>query len=725
MLDADEQRAPVRRRVDTGDLALLRAGQEALERCRARPGPDMRGLLRSTARALVGDRHIPAIADEARQRGQHHAIGTIGHRAVVRLDPQQRVDLARHVMLAREPQTVRAGEVVVVVQAADVHVRPGIGRVGTEQVDVPDEAGRRVIVSALADTDDVAIGVAVLVRAALGIVIVPRIGRIGAVHRTVRGVVVGQSQVDFAGLRIAGRPFGTIHWRRFLRIGGQPGMGQDVGLISKDIFRIAAGRRPVGNLTENQRHPATGTVLVELRDIERSGIEIFVTEGQTASAIAVARLPRGGRDEFVEIFAARVVAHIDRDLLALRQLAEPCTFVAHPAQSSTLARRAGRVIGVDFQHPAELVGFVAVIVCGSAGIPGARVPATEGRVVRIAWGHGRPGVIAGRAANAITVQPGQLARGAIGIVAAAAEIERPVLFTGQQRTPAGNAVGAIVDRAATGRARGRICGFEQVSARHRPIEHNRRVWRDTTVEGTVLHPLPLARTDIDIFGNADAMRLDFLDRLFFGARAGRAIGGAIRMQILLVQVLVVLGEQAALGIGVVALAIGAEREEIQRVAMVADAVRETGIGSVIGIGRDTRRDRVAQTGHDLDRVTGWYGDDVVEVFVDGRKGQLGRADLDLGHLAGGSRGRSAALLERQFGHFADRGRDELRAVVGRHHFHIRTTGLNPATAASQKHGSTGGGCDLVTFCGDIRVRHVFIEAGGQHRSADKRHCTRL
>ena len=217
-----------------------------------------------------------------------------------------------------------------------------------------------------------------------------RVRRVGALERPSAGAVVGQRQVDFAGLGIDRGPLGPVHRGRADRVGGEPGVHQHVSLAREGVRRIGAGRRPVGHLSVHQRQPGAGAVSVKLRDMERSGVEVLVAHGKAIGGLRIGRVPRRARDELVEILAPRIVAHVNRQLAAGGQLAHPGALVSHPAKRGAFPRRAVRVVRIDLDYPAEGVRLVAVV--GERGGPGrARIPTAEHRIAARA----RPGVVAG------------------------------------------------------------------------------------------------------------------------------------------------------------------------------------------------------------------------------------------------------------------------------------------------------------------------------------------
>src|SRR5690606_35792410 len=156
------------------------------------------------------------------------------------------------------------------------------------------ELGRRGIIAGFADADDVTVRVAELVRSALWVVVVSRIGGIGAVERAAAGVVVGERQVDLARLWIDRRPLRSVHGRGAERIGGEARVYEHVRLAGEDIFRSGAGGGTVRHLSVDERQPGSTAVGIEPGHIERACVEILVADRETVWGLGVGRIPGGG-----------------------------------------------------------------------------------------------------------------------------------------------------------------------------------------------------------------------------------------------------------------------------------------------------------------------------------------------------------------------------------------------------------------------------------------------
>ena len=100
------------------------------------------------------------------------------------------------------------------------------------------------------------------------------------------------------------------------------------------------------------------------------------------------------------------------------------------------------------------------------------------------------------------------------------------------------------------------------------------------------------------------------------------------MQVIDVEVLEVLHQQPTRRAVVVAGPRGAQPVPAQRVAVVADALREVVVTPVVGISADTGRDRVAYAGHHRDGVAGGDRHNVVQILRHRLEAELGRGHRD-------------------------------------------------------------------------------------------------
>src|SRR5205085_3598452 len=122
--------------------------------------------------------------------------------------------------------------------------------------------------------------------------------------------------------------------------------------------------------------PDASAVGVELRRVERARVEVLVARAE--AAVRVGGAPRRRGDELVDVLAARVVAHVERERLAGHGEARPGAFVREAAERGALPRRRERVVRIDLDDPAEGVGDVAEIVAAvGRDAAAARTPAAE------------------------------------------------------------------------------------------------------------------------------------------------------------------------------------------------------------------------------------------------------------------------------------------------------------------------------------------------------------
>src|SRR5699024_291616 len=170
---------------------------------------------------------------------------------------------------------------------------------------------------------------------------------------------------------------------------------------------------------------------------------VLVATGGGPVAV-VERLTAGGRvgrvvaavgHELPHILAPGVVAGVDGHAPVLAERHHR-TLPAETAHGSAFDRRAVRVEGVDFHHPAEAVGLVDMALVGLDVIRGG----IEARIDRF------PGVVGAALAVADAVALVGRAGGVVGGVAVD-EVVVEVLFTGQVGAPGGDAHGAVVQGA--------------------------------------------------------------------------------------------------------------------------------------------------------------------------------------------------------------------------------------------------------------------------------------
>ena len=636
MLDVHKQRFAIRRRVNAGDLTLLRPDQEATQ-CRPRRLTDARrnGVRHAAQRA--GHAARAAIAGDARDRGEQHAIGLIDKGTVVRLDPHQWGGLAGDVGRQAKPQAIGRGEIIGRIEARQVD----IGRIQiaarTETVHVPSKAGRLRRITGFAQADDMPVGIAVgRSTGRTRIIIGTRVGGIDRSGGTRR--IVGERAVHFAGRRIDRSPFGSVHPRRPKRIGGEPRIDQHVGLIRERIRRIGGGQRAGA---EHQREPRAAAISVEFRDVERTGVEIFVANRQPVGDRRIRRRPRSGRDEFVDIFVLRIIAHVEGRADARDRATDLAAFMVHPAKRSALARGRCRIERIDFDDPAILERLVAEIAgpVGCCRRVHRDVPLRIVRAGRIGGDDGRPIVVAGAAFGNAVARKADIdlggrtaARG--DIAGRAAEVSGPILLGRQIRVPRHRAIGAIVDRAAARNASRREYRAQDRSSAHRAVEAHRRKRRDPAVERRGLDIGPSA-AGLRHFDHRNAVALDFLQCFGLGPRAtNRSLPGGVeigRSDILMVEC-----EHAAR----VARRIGrgagrGEPEKGHAVMMIACPLREIRVGAVIREGRYPARDRIAQTVQHRDVIARRNGDDVGEALRHGGEAEDRRRHHDRG--VGGDR----------------------------------------------------------------------------------------
>ena len=458
---------------------------------------------------------------------------------------------------------------------------------------------------------------------------------LGSGRLELAAAVVGQRVIDLAGLRVDGGPFGPIHPGGADRIGGQPGIDQHVGLVG-ELVAGGCDRR----IAQRQLDPLAGAVGGEFRHVQLAAVQIFIAGGDAVGRAGIGRIPVGSGHELVHVLAARVVAHVDGQRLARDQLGVAGAFVREPAERRALSDRHVPVVGVDLDDVAEGVELVAVVV-GAVG--GTAALADVEAVVLVGAAGGFPAMAAGGSLCATVAQQrddtlgGRAAAGSV-VACDPGEVAVPVFFGRQESAPRRVAGAAVVDGAAGVVAGGGELGLHQGVAAHRAVDLDRGQRRHTPVERRAALVGELAG-DLAHFDDRHPVGRNLLVRFGSWARVG---GGAVGMQELVGQGLVVHCQQAALGPGDVACRPGCVQAEIlDAVVVVAGAVIEVGVGAVVLVSRGGRRQRVAQGEDRRGRVASRDGDDVGQVLGDRRKTQAQWlwSDRGWGHRCGSCRNR--------------------------------------------------------------------------------------
>ena len=201
--------------------------------------------------------------------------------------------------------------------------------------------------------------------------------------------------------------------------------------------------------------PLTRAVGIEFGDIQTPLTQILVA-GDQASA-NVLWVPKSGADKFVNVFIARVAAHVKGQGLARDRQTANSGFMGKAAHGRAFGRGGVGVEGVNFDVIAKGIGFMAKVFFGIRTLC-RQIPA--GKAV-IGAGHGVPALAGGffhvgshrRSGKAVTLARCDLVVGQIR-ASSALKIERPVFFAAQVGAPGGFAVAAIVQRAPAHGARG-------------------------------------------------------------------------------------------------------------------------------------------------------------------------------------------------------------------------------------------------------------------------------
>src|SRR5690554_4776827 len=390
--------------------------------------------------------------------------------------------------------------------------------------------------------------------------------------------VVGQGDVDLAAVGVHRDPFRAIHGRGAEQVGGAPGVEQ---------YRLLIGKAVGGGqtlLAPDQRQPLAAAVLVEAGGVQGAAVQ------QLATGCRVGRVVAAVGHELPHVLAPGVVAGVEGHAPVLAERHHRA-LPAETAHGGALDRRAVRVEGVDFHHPAEAVGLVDLALVGLAVIRGG----VEALV------HRFPGVVGAALAVADAVALVGRAGGVVGGVAVD-EVVVEVLFAGQVGAPGGDAHGAVVQGAQHPGA-GRITGGAHAPiAAQRAADGHRRHGADAPVVARAGHPLPLAVGTAADLQHADPVGSLLLAHLIDGALAAaigqvgiaQAVGVQGRVDVLVVD------HQQAMVIGCLL-----EGEEVHAV-MVVTGLQQLCLpvlGGVLAPGRGIVQYRIAPAEERLGAVT--------------------------------------------------------------------------------------------------------------------------
>jgi hypothetical protein len=265
--------------------------------------------------------------------------------------------------------------------------------------------------------------------------------------------------VDFAVLRIDGGPLGAVHAGGFGGVGRQTGVDANVGQAVEGVARrvLRADRHACGHVgvAQVEFQPGAGAVGVEARGINGAFVHVFGTNGQAVGAVGIRQHPQLLRHEFVDVFAARIAAGVERNRLAGRGDAGPGAFVGAAAQRGAFDGHRSGAVRIDFDDVAEGVGGVAE-VAGAIhrfGWVSGDVPAAERGAGGVGGQDRRPAVVTRAAGRHAVSQQGRVFfLRAHSSVCATGEIAGPVFFGREVGAPGRIAVAAVVDGAAGLRA---------------------------------------------------------------------------------------------------------------------------------------------------------------------------------------------------------------------------------------------------------------------------------
>ena len=507
---------------------------------------------------------------------------------------------------------------------------------------------------------------------AVGVCIRTRVRRVDGGRRAVGGAVVGQREIDVAVGIVDGAPLGAVHLGCTDRIGREAGVDQHIRLVREGV----AGEGPHRRDVDAQFEPVARAVGIELGGVQLAFVQVLVAGGNAAADIA--GVPDRGADELVDVFVARVAAHVDREGLADFGQAEDRGFVREAAHRDALDS-GGAGERIDLNVVTEGVRLVAEVV-SSGGTHGRHVPACEAVVARVR----RMPALRGRGGGAgCDRRTGHAIAGArsdrLGVHRVGAlrhrEVDRPVLFAAEVGAPGRDAMAAVVQGAARGAAAtvvpGNHEGPDVVQVRGRAGDADRGLRGDPTVVDRVDHVAPAAaRTDH--LDQAHAVVVDLLEHLqrravaevpvtelreLLACDAVRGLAGRME-EVGVGRALVVDGEHRATGVHHRVLAVAADEIDVHAIVVVTDALRPVvGLGAPIAVGRDRGDQAVAGGVQHGDGVAGGQDHAVGDALGGGREPER--------RSGGGKGGRHSGVVlaaaAGHEGHAAQRGESETAA----------------------------------------------------------------
>ena len=422
----------------------------------------------------------------------------------------------------------------------------------------------------------------------MAVLIVP--ARVGAVDGLIVAaatlVVVGQGNVNLPVIRLHRHPFRTVHGGGAEQVGGAAGLDQHLGLVIKPV---GFGERP---FPENQRLPLPFAPVSEHSHIEGAVIE------QVTIGLPVIRLIAAGGHKLVEVFTPGVVTEV-KCHAPVRPHGGGGTFTDQPAHGGAFYRRAIRVEGVDFHHPAETIGFIHMAAMGLLRVGG-------GIKTRV---HGFPGKVFAVVALA---EPITLVGHPLPVVVPVPvdEIVGPVFLAGEVGAPGGKAHGAVGDGAEHGSACGIADRLQGVGTSGRAAQGHGRHAGNTAIVARVHHPLPLAILALAHFDHADTMSGLFLFDLCLWALPPTVSipgkGRSLRVKKSKRHLFMVNHQQAMLIGGMV------KRKEMHAVVVVAGLLQLVSpvVGGITAPGRCPHPDRITPGKQYPGGVALRYGDPV-------------------------------------------------------------------------------------------------------------------
>ena len=170
--------------------------------------------------------------------------------------------------------------------------------------------------------------------------------RIGGIHLIRAAIaVIRQQHINAAGRGVWFYIFWPVHRRGAQKAGGLAGMDQHIRL---GVEAIGRRQRP---LALHQIKPFDLAIIMEFGDRKHAFIQQIPIGG------AIIGIPGAGGDEAIDEIKPLIIAHIDHHA-AISIDGVMAAFMLEAAKGGALHRHRIRIIGIEFDNPAEAEGLI-------------------------------------------------------------------------------------------------------------------------------------------------------------------------------------------------------------------------------------------------------------------------------------------------------------------------------------------------------------------------------